>query len=182
MNPIFLEINGNLGKFVVRRRYGSLFLSKKPEFPDRVFTPAQLAAQEHFRQATAYGRSVMANPELRQVYENAARQTNLPLFSLPVRDYCNPPVVEEIDLGAYDGTQGSRIMIGLSDDLAVVEVRVLITDDDGGILETGSAVRTDDNNRWVYTLGSGVPATRSAHLTATATDTPGHTGERSVSV
>ena len=63
---IFMEhLSGMIGGQLVlkRARGGGTIISKKPTFrPDRVFSAAQLAQQQAFREATAYGKAMKREP------------------------------------------------------------------------------------------------------------------------
>ena len=77
-----------------------------PAMPDRtgiVATPNRLAQQERFRPAAVYGKAALADPESRELYEDAAGKRGIPVFSVTLSDFLNAPAVDEIDLSTYTG-------------------------------------------------------------------------------
>lgn len=175
LNPVLESVRGKVGDLVFRKRNGTMFIARKPDAGNRVFTEAQKAVQERFRQAAIYGKMVMADAQARATYEQAARKKGHPIFSLMVGDFFNAPSVDEIDMTAYNGEVGNTIAIRASDDFDVVGVTVAIANASGDPIESGAAVKsTVDSGRWVYTTSTSVPEGTPIRVEVTATDRPGH--------
>jgi len=180
VNPLLLAILGQVGDLVLKERYGSVYLSRKPVFKPREGTDAQKAARERFRRATRYAKTVMADPAARAPYETAARENNRAVKAVIIADFLNGPSVDEIDLSCYDGTAGSRIAIRATDDFDVTGVEVAISTAAGEELERGNAVLSSMRwGRWVYTAVTSVQSGTRVTVRATATDRPGNTAGRS---
>jgi hypothetical protein len=177
LNPILEQVRGQVGDLVFRRYGDGVILSQKPDMSDREFTPAQLQAQERFRQAALYGKMVMAVPDAKALYLEKAEAEGQPVFSLTVADFFNAPTVEEIDLSAYGGAVGDEIVVQAADDFDVEAVDVSIMDDQGGIIESGSAAENPpESGYWVYTATTAVDPGTAVRIVVTAQDRPGGTG------
>ena len=137
-------------------------------------TAGQLAQRERFHDAVLYGKMVMADPETKALYEEAARAKGRPVFSLTVADFFNAPSVDEVDLSGYNGAVGDTIVIRAHDDFDVRGVNVALTEAEGGAIESGAAVETPpEGGRWVYTATAAVATGTTVRIAVTAQDLPG---------
>lgn len=175
LNPILEGIRGQVGDLVFKRYGDEVVISRKPDTSDIEPTPAQQATRERFRQATLYGKLVMADPDSKALYEAAAKAKGLPVFSLTVADFFNAPSVDEVDLSGYGGAPGDVINIIASDDFEVAGVQVSLADSDGALLEEGAAVA--QNGLWIYTATTAVTSGTTVRLTINASDRPGSVTE-----
>jgi hypothetical protein len=167
-----------VGDLVFKRYEDEVVISRKPDYEGREWTEAQLAHRERFRQAALYGGMVMADPEAKALYVEAAKAKGQPVFSLTVADFFNAPSVDEVDLSGYAGAVGDPIVIRASDDFDVVGVHVALTGADGNPIESGEAVETPANSgRWVYTATAAVGTGTTVRIAVTATDRPGGVAE-----
>ncbi len=177
LNPILEQVRGQVGDLVFKRSGEDVVISRKPDFSDRQLSEAQEAVHERFRQAALYGKLVMADPEAKKLYEDAAKAKGKPMFSLTIADFFNAPSVDEIDLAGYGGQVGDPIVIRARDDFAVSAVNVALTKADGSSIESGTAVESPaGSGRWVYTATAAVPTGTDVRIAVTATDRPGGTG------
>jgi len=88
LNPVVREIHGQLDNFVFRRRpAGQISLIKKADMSRVVWSPAQSAQRERFRQANLYAKAAMADPRARAIYEREAAARGKTPFHLAVSDY-----------------------------------------------------------------------------------------------
>ncbi len=178
MNPVLERIRGKIGDLVFRRNYGQTSISSLPDASTRPPTLAQQEVQSRFQQAAAFGRSMLADPARRPRYEQLAKARNLPLFSVAIADYFNPPVVGEIDASAYHGQIGETIRVLASDDVEVVSVGVAIRGADNAIVEQGAATRLGDI--WVYTATTAAPVGEPLTVEVTAKDRPANATVKTV--
>jgi hypothetical protein len=179
LNPILQEVRGKVGDLVFRKTDSGLLLTRKADLDGHTPTEAQAMAQERFRQATVYGKTVMADPETKALYDTEAQNRGVPVFSLTVADFFHAPSVDEIDLSGYAGKAGETIGIRAHDDFAVVGVAVEIARADGQAVEAGDAVETPPNSgHWVYTATHTVPTGTAVRVNVTAKDHPGHAGTK----
>ncbi|NWG07842.1 MAG: hypothetical protein HXY35_14290 [Chloroflexi bacterium] len=165
-------MSGKLGKIVFRNVNGKLIASRRPIFTSQP-TEAQLAHRERFRQAAAYGRSVMADPATRALYQEAADSRGMPIFALIVADYFNAPVIHSIDLSSYAGMANGVITVRALDDFGILDMQIIITDDQGTPLESGAAHETaPGSGTWAYVAQSTLMAS-TLLIKAVAKDRPG---------
>ena len=175
LNPIFEQMSGQLGELVFRVVRGKVVISRKPALNGTEPSEGQIEQRERFKQAVAFGKSVMADGSVRPLYEAVAKAKNMPVFALTVADFFNVPTIVSIDAGNYNGQVGSTIKIVTSDDFGVAGVSVVITDaDEGTTIESGQAVETSaGSGHWLYTATTNAPAGILAGIQVTATDRPG---------
>lgn len=173
MNPVMENMSGKIGDLVFRRYEGKVVIARKPDTSGRVLTANQLSHQERFRLAAVYGKAMLGDPISRAVYEAAAKQKNKPVFALALGDFLNAPTVDDIDLRAYTGQVGDKIVIRVSDDIGVVGVTVVVRNSDGGVVEQGAAVF--EQGSWRYTAQNTVTQpVGSFAVDVTAMDRPGN--------
>jgi len=178
LNPSIECIHGAIGDLVYKRWGGGEIVGRLPDRTGIVPTENQLAQMERFRLAAVYGKAVMADPETRQVYEDASSQKGVPVFALTVADFLNAPLVDEIDLSTYGGKIGDKIRVRASDDVEVKGVTVEIRAQAGAILEQGAAVFTPAVGAWVYTATTDLAQGQAVSIDVSATDRPGHKGTK----
>jgi len=176
LNPMFEAASGQLGGLVFREVRGRTVASRKVSaFAEP--SVDQALQRERFKQAAAYGRSALANPATRDLYEEAAKTRNIPVFAVTVADFFNAPTIDNLDVFAYNGQVGDPISILARDDFGVVNVRVSITDIVGSPIESGNAVETvSGSGQWVYCATALVAPDTEVVVNAVATDRPGSTG------
>ena len=175
LNPMFEQVSGQLGEMVFRELRGKTIVSRKPTLSGEA-TVDQLAHRERFKQAAAYGKSALANAETRAIYEEFAKSKNMPVFALTIADFFNAPVIDQVDLSAYNGNVGDLIQIAARDDFGVVSVHVSITDNASNLIESGNAILASGN--WIYTATTAVEA--NVIVTVVAADRPGGTTVKTI--
>lgn len=175
LNPIFEQMSGQLGDLVFRVVRGKVIISRKPASNGSEPSESQIEHREHFKQAVAFGKSVMADGNVRPLYESVAKSKNMPVFALTVADFFNVPTIVSIDASNYNGQIGGTIKIITGDDFGVAGVSVVITDA-GTPIESGQATEIFiGSGHWLYTATTNAPAGILAGIQVTATDRPGGT-------
>lgn len=175
LNPMFDEVSGQLGEMVFRRVGGKTIAGRKPTVTAQP-TAEQIAHRDRFKQAAAFGNSVMANSSLRALYTEVAKSKGMPVFALTVQDYFSEPVINTINLSAYNGQIGDLIEITASDEVGLTNVQVAITGDQDNLIETGAAVETAaGSDRWIYTATTQITTATNVKVQVVVTDYPGHT-------
>jgi hypothetical protein len=178
LNPVLEQFRGQIGDLVFKHYGDEVIVGRKPDRSGIEPTEAQLAHQERFRQAVLYGRLVMADPDKKEIYAQAAKVQGKPVFSLTVADFFNAPVVDEVDLSSYSGAEGDTIAIRAHDDFKVARLLLTVSDTNGQEIENGEAVETPPTSgRWVYTATEGVPQGTTVRIAVTVSDQPGSTSE-----
>ena len=174
LNPVLEAIHGKVGDLVFKRWEGEEIVGRMPDRTGIVATINQLAQQDKFRLAALYGKSVMADPETRIVYEEAGARHGVPAFAMSVGDFLNAPAVDEIDLATYAGKTGDVIRVRASDDIEVKGVTVTIRAQGGAVIEEGVALFTAASNTWGYTATTTLTVGQAVSIEVSATDRPGH--------
>jgi hypothetical protein len=174
LNPALDAIHGHVGDLVFKRFAGQEIVGKMPDRTGIVSSADQLAQQDKFRLAALYGKAVLADPQSKQVYEDAAARKGIPVFALTVGDFLNAPAIDEIDLSAYTGKTGDVIRVHASDDMEVKGVTVAIRAQGGAVLEEGVAVWSPATASWTYTTTTDLTQGQAVSIEVNATDRPGH--------
>ena len=175
LHPSLIEFRGAMRDMVFKQRNGRLYASVKSLGSTKEPSPAQLAHRDRFRRAVEYGKFVMSNETVRPVYEQAAAENHVPVFSLCVSDYLKAPSIDSIDARDYTGKVGDPVQIVASDDFAVARVDVMLTDDDQGtLIESGQAVE-NGTGHWTYTATQPATAGITVRFQVTVMDRPGGT-------
>jgi len=177
MHPALLEFRGAMGDMLFRKQNGKVYVSIKPDMNGVQPSPAQAAHRERFRDAVDYGKTAMADSDLRKMYEQAAKEKGTPVFALIVADFLNVPSIRDVDLSAYNGQVNEVIKIKASDDFGLVSVRVTITDaQTGNPIESGDAFEIAPGaGLWLYNSTAAVSAGTTMNINVIATDRPGGT-------
>lgn len=167
------KVSGKIGDLVFRRYEDGVVISRKADTAGRTPTTGQLNQQERFRQAAVYARSAMDDPATKTVYVAAGEKHRKPAFALAVGDFFKVPAVDVINLDAYTGKTGDRIVVRASDDIEVIAVGIVIRRETGEILEQGSALL--EQGSWRYTAQTEVDLTAGpVAVDVTAADRPGN--------
>ena len=90
LNPVLELLTGKMGSMVFRRAHtGKLSLIKSPDMSRVKWSPAQKEHRRRFKQAVAYARAAMADPDIRPIYERMAaeQKKNKRPFDMAVSDY-----------------------------------------------------------------------------------------------
>src|SRR5215216_4709144 len=176
-NTLVNEIRGAVDKVVLRKYKGRIILARKAQYEGEP-SAAQVAHHKRFQEATDFGKSVLADPAVRPLYEQAADERELPIMAVCVSDYFNAPSVTVLEPMDYTGKAGDPLTITTHDDFGVVRVNVQISDDDQGtLIESGQAVETaPGSGKWVYSATTPVTPGMMVQFQATAFDRPGNSG------
>lgn len=172
-NVIIRGLSGSLGDQVVIKidKAGRTIVSNKPEFNEnRVFTPAQQAQQEKFREARLYA----TNAQAQIIYKEKAEGTTKTPANIAMADWFHPPEIKEINLSEWTGQAGQCIRVQVLDDVQVQKVSIVITNESDVVLEQGMA-EPEDGGWWIYRTTA--PASGNPQVFVTAEDLPGHTTE-----
>ena len=173
LNPVMEAMRGSIGDLVFKRYGEEVIVGRKPDPSQHPPTVGQQAVREQFRLAAVYGKTVMADPATKAVYEVAAKGKGTPVFALTIADFFNEPTVDEIDLSTYTGHAGETIRIRAHDDVEVTGVAVAIRGPGGQALEQGVTTAAADGT-WTYQTTTTVAEGQTVVIEVTATDRPGH--------
>jgi len=88
LNSGIQRIRGKMGNAVFRLSpTGELTITKLPNMSRVKWSKAQKEHRQRFKQAVAYARAAMAEPEVRAVYEKMAAKQHKRPFDMAVSDY-----------------------------------------------------------------------------------------------
>ena len=133
-NTLLEGLSGKVGNLVFRQMPdGSTTVSAKPDFSERVDSPAQKDQQARFKLAQAYASQAKDWP----VYVEYARRNEKRAYNLALSDWLRPPVIHSIE------RDEGRVRVKASDDVQITKVEVRILDNKGNTLEQGQAGQID---------------------------------------
>ena len=155
LNPTVDGYRGSIGRLVFKRYKGKTIVARKP-VRTKEPGPEELARREHFQEAVAYAKSVMADPEARAFYEPIALQRDRSVYMVALRDYLKKPTIKPLDLSGYMGHVDDVIVIKATDDIGLARLHVKISSSQGTTLEHGDAVETAVAGKWTYTATKAV--------------------------
>jgi hypothetical protein len=88
LSPLVEEIHGTMYDMVFKMSpKGNMIVTKRPDMSDVEWSPAQKAQRERFKQATAYARAALADPQLRAKYEKRAKSQGKRSWDVAMGDY-----------------------------------------------------------------------------------------------
>lgn len=86
--PLIEEIHGTMYDVVFKRSpNGNMIVTKRPDMSNVQWSEAQTKQRERFKQAVAYARSALAEPQVRAVYEKLAKKQHKRAWDVAVSDY-----------------------------------------------------------------------------------------------
>ncbi|MCO4305008.1 hypothetical protein [Riemerella anatipestifer] len=176
-NIITHGLSGKVGDLIIfSQRNGKTIVSKVPQKADRNSTK-QLEHQQKFQKAVLYAKNALLDPSLKEVYTTeAAKKDGITPYNIAVADLLNAPKIEKIDLSSYTGKKGDLIKVQVYDDYKVEQVSVHIYNQDGSLVEEGTA--TPQGLDWVYTTKANNEELSGDKIIIRATDTPANLVEQ----
>ena len=89
-DPTIMGMSGKLGNVVFRQlANGETVVSARPKKSKAKPSQAQNAHRQRFKEAAAYAKSALEDPEVCVVYEKMAVGTHLTPYNIAVTDYLN---------------------------------------------------------------------------------------------
>lgn len=178
-NIVTHGLSGKVGDLLVfSQRNGKTIVGKVPKQSTRELSEGQKEHRRKFQKAVLYAKSVLNDPAKKEIYEQVVdRSKGQTTYNVAVADLLNSPDIESIDLSAYMGNVGDVIKIMVTDDFGVEEVKVMIENPDGSLVEEGNAI--DSGVEWVYTATVQNADLTGDKITITASDAPANISEKS---
>ena len=172
-NVVTHGLSGTVGGMLVFRQTATgTVIQSFPRMSDKA-TEAQKAQRSKFQRAVLYGKAMLADPVRREEYEAAAHRKKRTPFNVAVADFLLAPDIEVIDVSGYHGIPGDVIRIEATDDFMVKEVRVIISDYAGNVIEEGNAQPGAWSVEWIYTAVADNPNPAGDRIEVYASDMPG---------
>ena len=181
-NVVTHGLSGKVGDLLVfRQRAGKTVVAKAP--PKRkVTTEQQKEQQRKFQRAVLYAKSVIADSAGMGAVYNKAAKKGLTAYNVAVADFFHAPDIQNIDVSGYTGQPGDIIRIEITDDFAVKEVKVTITNADGSLVEKGFATPDAVGYLWIYTATATNDSLDGDKIEITASDLPGNVTQEAINV
>jgi hypothetical protein len=172
-NVVTHGLSGTVGGMLVFRQTATGTVVQSPPRVSGKSTEAQLAQQRKFQRAVVYAGAVAEDPAQEAAYAAKAKKGQT-ARNVAVADFLHAPEIEVIDLSGYHGQPGDVIRIEATDDFAVREVKVVITNPDGSIVEEGYAEAGALKYEWIYTATAANPGLAGDRIEVYASDMPGN--------
>jgi len=172
-NIITHGLSGKLGNMLVFSQSAGKTIVRKTPRKVKEHSDAQKEHFLHFQEAVIYARSAMQDAAMHDEYQKATKP-GITAYNMAVADMLKAPRIDEVDITKYAGRIGDKIVIRAYDDFKVKEVKVIIEDLDGSLIEEGNAVLDGNGVDWVYTATQNNNELHGDKITVHATDIPGN--------
>ncbi|RYU78153.1 hypothetical protein [Hymenobacter persicinus] len=174
-NALTQGLSGKVSGLVFRRNAnGTVSVGDAPRPSSKVPSPAVLAQRQRFQQAAFYGRAVQQDPAAMAAYATGIDVNTSSAYVVAVADYLSAPNIRNVDFSAYRGQKGDVITVQATDDFAVTEVRVLIQNPDGTLVEEGPALPDADGFTFRFVAKAVNASLDGDRIIVTAADRPGN--------
>ena len=181
-NVITTGTSGKFGRQIVFSQRAGKTIMSKPPLRTKPPTEKQKAQHQKFAQAAEYAKKAMLNSTLKADYTaEAKKRQDVSAYNMAMTDYLRPPVITKVDTSNYTGdSSDQKIIIEAGDAFKVVSLKVKITAANNSSLEEGSATLVE--GKWEYTTTASNSTLTGTKITITATDRPGNTTEKEVTL
>lgn len=181
-NYAITGLSGKVGKIFVYRQRGGETIVATPPVRTAPPSPKQIQQQTKFTQAAAYAKNALLDPTLKEAYTTEAKKRqNVSPYNMAMTDYLRPPQITNVDHSAYTGdASGEKIIIEAADAFKITTMKVKITAANNSTLEEGTA--TQVKGKWEYTTTTTNTTLTGSKITLTATDRPGNTTTKEITL
>ena len=181
-NVIVKGASGKFGRQIVFSQRAGKTIMSKPPLRTAPPTTKQKEQQTKFARAAAYARNALLDPTLKADYTAEAKtRQNVSPYNMALTDYLRPPVITNVDTSAYSGdASGEKIIIEAADAFKITTMKVKITAANSSTLEEGNATLV--NGKWQYTTTTTNTTLTGSKITLTATDRPGNTTTKEITL
>lgn len=181
-NVIVKGASGKFGRQIVFSQRAGKTIMSKPPVRTAPPTPKQIQQQEKFAKAATYAKNALLDPTLKEAYTNEAKKRqDVSPYNMAMTDYLRPPQITNVDHSAYTGNASDeKIIIEVADTFKVVSVKVKITAANNSPLEEGNATLV--KGKWEYTTTANNATLTGTKITLTATDRPGNTTTKEITL
>lgn len=172
-NIVTHGLSGKIGGMLVFRQTAGGTVVQTPPRTSGVESEAQRAHRRKFQRAVLYANAVVSDPETEAAYAAKAKPGQTARH-VAIADFFHAPDIDVIDLSGYHGKPGDAIRIEVTDDFAVAEVKVVIRNSDGSLVEEGFARREAVGYEWTYTATTENATLDGDRIEILASDRPGN--------
>lgn len=147
-NVLFQLVSGSLGdQFTIYQRNGQTIIAKKRGRSKKKPTKKQLEARMMLREAAAYARQILKDPEIKAYYQSKAGPGQN-AYNMAIKDAYTSPQVQNIRIEA------TTVVVTAKDEFRVAEVEVHVYNSAASILERGKAILGRNGVDWYYKAAS----------------------------
>jgi hypothetical protein len=171
-NVVTRGYRGRIGNLIFRRWGKKTVVSLAPDVANRKWSKVQKANRLRFRDAMAYARKALGDPDKLKYYRKKAKGMQT-VWNVAVADYMKKPQINEIDVHNYKGQAGNTIRVAARDNFQVAGVILSIVDAQGFEVEGGMAVEMPNGN-WIYKAMEPNPSWHGGRIVVRITDLPGN--------
>ncbi|MDR1602443.1 MAG: hypothetical protein LBS42_08455 [Tannerella sp.] len=172
-NVVTHGLSGTIGGQLVFRQTATGTVVQSPPRVSGKVSEAQRAQRRRFQRAILYAGVVELDPEVNADYASKAKKGQT-ARNVAVADFLHAPDIDVIDVSGYHGQPGDAIRIEVTDDFAVVEVKVVIANTDGTPVEEGYAKQEATGYEWTYAATVANASLEGDRIEVYASDTPGN--------
>ena len=87
LNPLIEGMSGKFGNVVFRSTPGGVVIAKRPARSSVKPSEAQMAQRQRFKEAAAYAKAALADPQVRARYEERAAELSMRPYDLAISDF-----------------------------------------------------------------------------------------------
>lgn len=176
-NSLTKGLSGKVGKSFVFKTYGNVtIVSAYPDMSNVKLSEKQKTENKKFKEAMAWAKSQMADPEAKALYQAKTTGMQRP-HNLAIADFYHAPVIGNCEVSIAQPGKADQISIEAKDDFMVVKVEVEILRNDGRQHEIGNAQEIREN-KWQYVVQRVYPSTESLIIIVRVYDRPGNCTEK----
>ncbi|WP_454948719.1 hypothetical protein [Capnocytophaga leadbetteri] len=181
-NVIVKGASGKFGRQIVFSQRAGKTIMSKPPLRTAPPTTKQKEQQAKFARAAAYAKNALLDPTLKEAYTTEAKKRqDVSPYNMAMTDYLRPPQITHVDYSAYTGdASGEKIFIEAADAFKITTMKVKITAANNSTLEEGNATLV--NGKWEYTTTATNTTLTGSKITLTATDRPGNTTTKEITL
>jgi hypothetical protein len=174
-NDLTTGLRGKFGDQFVFRKFGDRTIAYKMRRQAESSTEKQLLHREKFRLAASYAKQSLLMPEMKAEYEAIARaKRNTTVFATAVADFLKPVTITDILIAPYKGEVCFLLTVAVNDIFKVKKMKVIISNADGAVLESGDAIGGNDSSGYSYITTAFIPDVKGVTIKAEVIDRPGN--------
>ena len=149
-HPIFKDLK--VKKLNFYNYLGNTIISDLPKKTNKVKDPVS-SFSANSKEGVLYGKMIMADALTNTIDSVNLNKNPIPLFGLIVADFCQVPMIEEVDLSSFTGQINDKIIIKIRNYVHLNFLKIHIFSTTGLKIEEGKAARLSSGCRgWVYKI------------------------------
>ncbi|CAN5361019.1 hypothetical protein BH09BAC3_BH09BAC3_10040 [soil metagenome] len=168
---------------VALRKHRGQRIASTITIPKESTSQKKKESKSRFAEAVSWAKACLSEPAMKELYSKGICDRLPNAQTVAVSDYLEAPKIHYINLTSYTGAVGDKIRIKATDNFKVWEVKLMITNALGVVLEEGQATRYPRKPvMWVYEVTVANPDLPGTVIKATAKDRPGNRREMEIEI